>query len=722
MLFSRWRVHMYKECLWTYIFFPFIFLIYMATPNLLVWGDTIANRYLPISLIREANFDLNEFDFPYDKEIPYFLQYRNGRLISSYPVGAVLTALPFYLVPVLLGISHQSSWIPLLEKLSAASIAVFSVLFLYLMLRHLATAKNSLIVTSIYALCTSTFSISSQALWQHGPSQFLLTVGLYFLIRGLHEERFISWSGFPLSAAVICRPTDVLMVLPILIYLLCHRRKFILLWIIYALPPVIFVITYNYRYFGSVFESGYGFQVLHPSSSYWSTPFLYGLLGVLISPSKGLILYSPVLLFAFWGMAYVWKINCEPLIKYLSLGPLLVLILYSKWHFWWGGETYGPRLVADITPILCLYIYVIFKIIDQSYIHKLIFIIMIMMSFLIHTIGAFGFDSSWYKKTDISVDDNRLWSFSDSPLVHYGRQLIFKNLSILRTGFSGLPTSPQAPKLLAAAITHQEIPMQHAVGESLKLHVVVTNTGSAIWLFQTNNSQYGVRLGWRWIDRIGKDDFTEGRAPIRQDIFPGEREEFSIQIWPPSKEGKYILELGMVSEPEAWFDVQRFLVEIQGTCDFEDTINNPLKFIHERPNIAITADRPSYSEGEIAMVRLSIVNGAIPRNLKLSVFLRYPDGHMRSLSSSTEMLSNPACSQWMRTGAIHILSSEFRIDWQLGFQLRSIPDGLYILYAMMTDLRSAEVISKSSFTFYLKPTEILENRDELEKVSKKPNL
>ena len=95
MLFSRWRVHMYKECLWTYIFFPFIFLIYMATPTLLVWEDTIASRYLPISLIREANFDLNEFDFPYDKEIPYFLQYRNGRLISSYPVGAVLTAHTF---------------------------------------------------------------------------------------------------------------------------------------------------------------------------------------------------------------------------------------------------------------------------------------------------------------------------------------------------------------------------------------------------------------------------------------------------------------------------------------------------------------------------------------------------------------------------------------------------------------------------------------------------
>jgi hypothetical protein len=115
-------------------------------------------------------------------------------------------------------------------------------------------------------------------------------------------------------------------------------------------------------------------------------------------------------------------------------------------------------------------------------------------------------------------------------------------LSILRTGFSGLPTSPQSSHLLAAAITHQEIPIQHAAGESLRLHVVVTNTRSAIWLFQTNNGQYGVRLGWKWIDRQGKNDFaTEGRAPIHQDIFPGEREELNIAIWPPSDAGEYVV-------------------------------------------------------------------------------------------------------------------------------------------------------------------------------------
>jgi hypothetical protein len=436
-------------------------------------------------------------------------------------------------------------------------------------------------------------------------------------------------------------------------------------------------VGYNYYYFGSIFDSGYGTQVLQPSSSHWSTPFWYGLLGVLISPSKGLFIYSPVLLFAFCGVAFVWTKKCEPLLKYLSLGPILVVMLYSKWHFWWGGETYGPRLIADITPVLCLYIYPIWEIIDRSYKKKLVLMTLVVISFLIHTIGAFRFDSSWHKKADISVDDDRLWSFSEGPLVHYGQQLLFKNLSILRTGFSGLPTSPQSPHLLAATIKHQEIPIQHVAGESLRLRVVVTNSGSAIWLFQTNNGLYGVRLGWKWIDREGKDKFTEGRVPIHQDIFPGEREELNIAIWPPSDTGEYVLELGMVSEPETWFGIKRFSVEIVGTCHFEDAINKPLKFIQDRPAIAITPDRPSYSAGEIATVRLNIVNGVIPRNLKFSVFLRHPDGHLRSLGPSTDMPSNPPCSLWTRTGATHILSREFRIDWQLGLRLRNMPEGLY---------------------------------------------
>src|SRR4026209_641553 len=171
-----WRFRSLPKILQVSTFFILIFVAYITTPNVAAWwGDTFASRFLPISILREGNFELNEFDFPLNKVLPYFLQYRNNRLISFYPVGAALTAVPFYVVPVLLGIDYNSLWIPLLERVSAASITLLSALFLYLALRRLTTKKTSLIVTAIYALGTSAFSISSQALWQHGPSQFFLT-------------------------------------------------------------------------------------------------------------------------------------------------------------------------------------------------------------------------------------------------------------------------------------------------------------------------------------------------------------------------------------------------------------------------------------------------------------------------------------------------------------------------------------------------------------------
>jgi Dolichyl-phosphate-mannose-protein mannosyltransferase len=717
MLFSRRHVRDHVRIPWTFAFFSLIFLAYIATLNPLVWGDTVASRYLPLSIIRELNFDLNEFNFPYDRDIPYFVQYRAGRLISSYPIGASLTALPFYLIPVLFGISHQSPWIPLLEKFSAASIVVLSAFFLYLTLRWLTTERTSLVVTGIYAFCTSAFSVSSQALWQHGPSQLFLAIGLYFVIRGLQEETSTSWSGFPFGAAILCRPTDVLMVLPIVIYLCLHRRNSLVLWVLCALPPVAFLLAYNYYYFGSIFNSGYGTNVLRPLSSYWSTPLFYGLSGVLLSPSKGMFIYSPVFLFSFIGIYLSWRRNNEVLFEYISIGPILVLVLYSKWHFWWGGETYGPRLVVDITPFFCLYIYHVWDSAKCTNLARMIIVMFSIVSFLMHSVDAFCFDYSWYKKAEIMVEDDRLWSFRDSPFFHYGRMLYWKNFSILRTSLSRVQTSPQFPHLLQASITHGEVPSHQMAGEPIRLHVTAINTGNAVWLFQTNNGQYGVRMGWKWFEPDGEVPLSEGRAPIRRDIFPGEYEELNIEIWPPSVGRKYRLELGMVSEPGTWFSVEKLQVEVVGSCRFEDVIGRPVKFIRERPNITITPDQPSYLADEIATVHLSIVNGSIPRNLKLVAFLRYPDGHLRSLGSSTELLPNPPCSQWIGMSAPHILSKGFRIDWQFGLQLRDMGSGAYGLYALLIEPASVEIVSKSSSIFYIREKKVDENETNFENFS-----
>ena len=385
------------------------------------------------------------------------------------------------------------------------------------------------------------------------------------------------------------------------------------------------------------------------------------------------------------------------------MGPILVLILYSKWHFWWGGETYGPRLVSDITPFLCVYLYPVWEFIEQKRLLKSLFVILAILSMFMHSIGAFGFDQSWYKKNHVVVESDRLWSISDSPFVHYGKKLILKNLSFLRTGISSLPTSPQVPDKLTVSLVHQGIPSHHTTREPIRLSIVATNTGPAIWLFQTNNGRNGVRLGWRWLGIEGEGPDGEGRVPLPRDVFPGEQEEFNLEIWPPSLEGQYVLEIGMISEPTIWFGVQQVPIRITGSCHFEEVINTPQKFVHDSPQVGIVPHKSSYHTEEIGNVHLSIVNGSIPRNLKLYAFLRHPDGHLRSLNGAADLPPNPTCSQWIYMAAPNILSKYFRIDWQMGLHLSNMPTGLYNLYIFMTEPESIEVIAKSSSTFYLSP-------------------
>ena len=118
-------------------------------------------------------------NYPLWRGVPYFLRYHNGHYLSAYPPGPALLALPIYVIPVMAGMSPTSPWVPTLEKLAATLITALSVLFLFWTLKEVVTERRALMITSVYAFDTSSFSISSQALWQHGPSQFCLALSLY---------------------------------------------------------------------------------------------------------------------------------------------------------------------------------------------------------------------------------------------------------------------------------------------------------------------------------------------------------------------------------------------------------------------------------------------------------------------------------------------------------------------------------------------------------------
>jgi len=254
--------------------------------------DTIPSRLLPYSILREGNLDLDEFRFLYAQGVPAYIIQSGERLVSAYPPGPAILALPFYLLPVLGRVPPQSKLLIDVEKLAAAVLTALSVVLIHAAISRLEGNRAALLLSLIYAFGTSSLSVSSQALWQHGPSQRFLAASLYCLVRGMEQPRWAALSGLTLGLAVLCRPTDLLIALPLATYI-CHaHRGHVLRFALFATPSIIFMAFYNFWYFGSTIRAGYNQHLF--SGNAWRTPFLEGLSGILLSPSRGLFVYSPV--------------------------------------------------------------------------------------------------------------------------------------------------------------------------------------------------------------------------------------------------------------------------------------------------------------------------------------------------------------------------------------------------------------------------------------------
>ena len=114
------------------------------------------------------------------------------------------------------------------------------------------------------------------------------------------------------------------------------------------LPPLGLMLAYNHLRFGSPFATGYGDQV-----AAWTTPFLEGLYGLLLSPGRGLLLFCPLVLLAIAASPALRRRDAA-LHDFSWLTLLTLVLLYARWHMWEGGWCWGPRFLVPALPLLAL--------------------------------------------------------------------------------------------------------------------------------------------------------------------------------------------------------------------------------------------------------------------------------------------------------------------------------------------------------------------------------
>jgi hypothetical protein len=347
-----------------------VFLVYLAT-GIGTSGDSRWSIPIALSILREGNTDLDEYRPLLDPSGRDSVESFQGHLYSIFPIGASLAAVPFVFVfdrvfvfvhAVAPGLDE---WLrsksadpsqPLsvltfywrVEQAIASGIAAATAVLVYVCARRSLDASRSAFVSMIFAFCTSSWSIGSTALWQHGPSMFLLAVALCLLLYAEDRAALSQFAAIPLALSYIVRPTNSVPIALFTVYVILRHRRWALRYMLWAAPFAAAFLAYNLHIYGALLAPYYLPQRLDDRSAFW-----VAMAGNLVSPARGLFVYSPVFLFAIAGVG----IKCKQ--RNVSwLDGCVIACVVSHWivvsmfAIWWGGASYGPRLFSDMVPFL----------------------------------------------------------------------------------------------------------------------------------------------------------------------------------------------------------------------------------------------------------------------------------------------------------------------------------------------------------------------------------
>jgi hypothetical protein len=83
--------------------------------------------------------------------------------------------------------------------------------------------------------------------------------------------------------------------------------------------------------------------------------FQHGLLlraeGLLFSPSRGLLVFVPIVLLPLYLTVRYWRGLSHKPLALLALAVIVVhIVMTASWDLWWGGWSYGPRMLMETIP------------------------------------------------------------------------------------------------------------------------------------------------------------------------------------------------------------------------------------------------------------------------------------------------------------------------------------------------------------------------------------
>ncbi len=387
----------------------------LASQSLLEHHTFVLDQYaIPRSSIKEGDI--------------YQVELVNDHIYYVFPIGSSVLSVPYVAILKKLGISPSNpdgSYNPRGESiiqtsLAAILMAALAAIFFYTS-RLLLPPGWSIVVAFGGALGTQVWSTASRGLWSHTWEILLLGIVVYLVLAAETGGRrmnpvvmasLLAWSYF-------ARPSSSVFIVALSLYIFLYHREIFFRYALTGAAWFAGFIAYSWHNFRRVLPLYYLMRSLY--RDYWSS-FANNLVG----PSRGLLIYVPVLLFVAYLLVRYWKYVELPRLVWLALAVVLVHLIVAAWY--WAGHSYGPRYTTDLVPwfvllaVLGLQAMLRWRAIHRAQLTVLnwnvtlvIGAVLLAMSVFANARGAVSLDTWRWNVLPVSVDKahGRLWDWSD---------------------------------------------------------------------------------------------------------------------------------------------------------------------------------------------------------------------------------------------------------------------------------------------------------------------
>ena len=148
-----------------------------------------------------------------------------------------------------------------------------------------------------------------------------------------------------------------------------------------------------------------------------------GLSGTLVSPSRGLLVYTPWVAFAFWGAARLWKEKSLGWNRPLMVALAAIWVVQVGGIDWWGGWCFGPRYFTDLLPFFAWFLVPVWASIRARPVLRVAFAATVAIALWVQVVGTFYYPAGNWDGSPVNVEfkPQRVWDWSDTQILRSWR-------------------------------------------------------------------------------------------------------------------------------------------------------------------------------------------------------------------------------------------------------------------------------------------------------------